>query len=369
MMKMQNGPLLSPLVTVLTFCPVLCAPCKSALAQTAPSQPEPSRAAAAAELPEDPADVNSGAQQLGGHRFIIPASFPTSFVDTYFGIRLAAEYYEAPDLPTSVGTFTPSTLGSATTLDFGLRILDWVGAFARGRFAELVGSNIPGLIFSGAGFQAGGELGGIVRLLRLEKTATQVSFRLSGAYTYGMTISVLPLVTQPIVPTVRTVIEGDLSQLIRTPLEEWEVHGDLAAAQALTKFFSLQAYLGGGIGGARIEPWDVRARGRVSPSDTGGSFNGAVAFEADASPIKVPLAVLAEYALNRRASALNLLPVTSIDFLQTVSLGLYYTGRRNLQLGALGGAAVGLPRLTSDNGGLSSSPRTWLGELVLLYIW
>jgi hypothetical protein len=62
----------------------------------------------------------------------------------------------------------------------------------------------------------------------------------------------------------------------------------------------------------------------------------------------VPIAGLAEYALSNRSSVLDLLPVTSMDFIHTFRIGAYYSGQPNLQLGIVGGFAGGLPQLTSS---------------------
>jgi len=337
---------------------VACAVC-TLVAGSARAQDEAGPAAPppVERTPEPP----PGALELGGHHFIIPASFPTSFVATYLGIRLGSQLYSAPGLPTSVGTFTPSTLAATTATD-------WAGIFARARFAEVLGSNVSGLVYSGAAFEANAEGGLLFRLLRVDKSGTQVSLRLSGEYSSGLSISIIPLLTQQVAPTVKTVLQGQLSELVRTPLSEWDAQGNIGVAQALGRCFSLQGYVGGGVSGAEIQPFDTRSGGRVSSSLTGAQFNAAAAFEADASPAKIPIAILAEYAVMRQASPLALLPLTSINFLQTFSLGVYYSGRPNLQLGLIGAAEVGLPTL-STSAGESATPHSLLGEFVLMYIW
>ncbi len=113
--------------------------------------------------------------------------------------------------------------------------------FARGRLGVLLGSNLPGVVYSGATYEVMGEGGLILRLLRIDSTGTQISLRASGAYSNGQSFSLFPLLTQAAAPTVRTVLQGDLGSLVRTPVDEWDVRGDVAVAQALGSCFSLQA--------------------------------------------------------------------------------------------------------------------------------
>lgn len=366
---------------------------RSAWAQTGP-EPAPNTSPASSAAPVIPAEPSQPPQppppqgrpspcwvsmdpcgherknafELGGHDFLIPSSFPTSFVDTYFGIRLGAEFYEAPNLPTPSGTFSPATLASATAIDFGIKLTRWLGIFGNLRLTEILGSNTSGLVYSGAAFEISGEAGVILRLLRLEATGTQISVLGSGGYAGGLSISIFPLLTQPTAPTVRAVLQGDLTEVVRTPLREWDAQGNVAIAQALGPFFSLQGFIGGGVGSARIEPFDTTSGTRLASSETRGIFNAAAAFEVDGSPAKIPIAALVEYSLTRRPSIVDLLPVTSIDDVQTFSLGLYYSGRSHLQLGVVGGVFAGLPQLASDEGH-SATPHSIFCELVMIYRW
>jgi len=335
---------------------LLCLPAQKAVAQQAPA-PAPEKVA-----------VPEGGLTLGGHRFIVPASFPTSFVATYFGIRLGALVHTDPDVPTEAGQFSLSTLGGAQTLELGVKVTDWLGFFAKARLAVLVGSNVPGLIYSGATYEGTGEGGLIFRILRIDTSGTQVSFRVSGSYSSGLSTSVFPLLVQEAALTVRTVLQGQLRQLIRTPISGWDAQGNAVAAQALGPYFSLQGLAGGGVSGARIEPFDVAAGARGSSAMTDGEFNAAVAIEADASAAGVPVAGLFEYSLARQPAVLEFLPLNGSGFVHTLSLGAYYSGKPNLQLGLVGAVDLGLPRFSTSLGP-SGSPHTELGQIVVLYIW
>ncbi|HZU85357.1 MAG TPA: hypothetical protein VE987_20640 [Polyangiaceae bacterium] len=314
-----------------------------------------------------PSPLAEGTMSLGGHQFLVPASFPTSFVATFFSIRLRAALHESPDLPTEAGSFSPSNLGVGPRLDASFKITDWAGVFAILRMSAVVGSNLPGLVYTGESFNGTAAAGVIFRLLRLDATGTQASLRLNGSYANGMSLSVFPLLTQAVVPTVRTVLQGQLGDLIRTPFNEWEAVGDLTLAQALTPFFSLQAFVGEGVSGAQIQPFDVR-QGRLTESATNGFFHTGVGFEADASPARIPIAGLLEYTVGQEPSVVELLPQTSNPWIHGISLGVYYSGARDLQLGLIGGLQLGYGGLTSAVG-TSGAPFTEFGELVLMHIW
>ena len=93
-----------------------------------------------------------------------------------------------------------------------------------------------------------------------------------------------------------------------------------------------------------------------------------MAFTADASPSGVPIAGLAQWFVTREPATQT--QTSSLESVteHTFALGVYYSGRRNLQLGVAGSWEVGLPQITT-NLGESNHPDAKSIHLDLRYFW
>lgn len=316
-------------------------------------------------------------RQLDGHVFLFPILQGSAFVTTHVGIREGLARYDVPNVP--VNDLEPLDVlltGVQQTLDLSLGITDWLGVTGYGRAEIITGSNADGLLASGATVDLLGQVGGVVRLLRSDTSGTQVSFRAHYGYNRGREITLLPLVNAIVdTPqvTVGGIIDGDLGQFLFVPRKESSVQGGLYVAQSFGRVFSLQA------SGAAEYAWQTR---RPFDSALGGRFRQdtnalrvflSLAAALDIYPVTaVPLAVMGEYSFRtgfqERVDQDNRTLKNS-----TVALGIYYSGRANLQLG-LGAVRTfnGEPRPGLGERGRdleSGEPKLSYGELILRYIW
>jgi hypothetical protein len=95
-------------------------------------------------------------------------------------------------------------------------------------------------------------------------------------------------------------------------------------------------------------------------------------FEWDGDSLKVPLAAIVEYDLNARLGGTGdeLLEMDSGN-VHTFGLGLYYSGRKDLQVGLFGALSLNLRPIpgVADAPGFSGSPDLRVGEFVIRYVW
>ncbi|NVJ23226.1 MULTISPECIES: hypothetical protein [Myxococcus] len=316
-------------------------------------------------------------RQLKGHTFLFPILQQSAFVTTNVGIREGLARYDVPNVP--VNDLEPLDVlltGVQQTLDLSLGITDWLGFTGYARAEIITGTNADGLLASGATADLLGQLGGVVRIFRSDTSGTQLSFRAHYGYNRGREITLLPLVNAIVgTPqvTVGNIIDGDLGQFLFVPRKESSAHGGLYVAQSFGKMFSIQA------SGAAEYAWQTR---RPFDSVLGDRFEQktkslrvflSVAATLDIYPVTaVPLAVMGEYVFRtgfqERVDQDNRTLKDS-----TAALGIYYSGRPNLQLG-LGAVRTfnGEPRPGLGSRGReleSGEPSLSYGEIILRYIW
>ncbi|MFL5346398.1 MAG: hypothetical protein ACJ8AT_16545 [Hyalangium sp.] len=315
-------------------------------------------------------------RQLGGHTFLYPILQQSALITTQFGLHEGVAFFDVPDLPViTLGLRDVSLKGFQQTLELELGLTDWLGleGFARGTL--VMGATPTELLLGGAQRSLVGQAGGVARLLRSEKTGTQLSFRAHGSYQDGAEININPLlnglVTSP-VQTVGAVLDGNLRELIVVPTSEMSVRGGLYLAQAFSALFSLQASAAMEYGWLTRKPFSGMLDTRVTQKGDALRVLLAFALAADFGPKGVPVGVMGEYQLiagrdheeNRADRSLGA---------STVALGVYYTGRPHLQLGV--GLATTLHAEPLRGVGtlgeelLSGDPTLDYGQLVLRYIW
>lgn len=316
-------------------------------------------------------------RQLKGHTFLFPILQQSAFVTSHVGIREGLARYDVPDVP--VNDLEPLDVhltGIQQTLDLSLGITDWLGVTGYGRATIITGTNADGLLASGATVDLIGQLGAVARILRNDTSGTQLSFRAHYGYNRGREITLLPLVNAIVnTPqiTVGGIIDGDLGQFLFVPRKESSAQGGLYVAQSFGRVFSIQA------SGAAEYAWQTR---RPFDSALGGRFDQdthalrvflSLAATLDIYPVTaVPLAVMGEYVFRTGfQERVDQDDRTLKD--STAALGIYYSGRANLQLG-LGAVRTfnAEPRPGLGAGGRqleSGEPSLSYGELILRYVW
>lgn len=310
--------------------------------------------------------TQGGRRVLKHHVFIAPATFGSSFVTTHIGVRARVGTTIAPNLPTNTGSFDIETTTLAETLDFGLKVTDWLGLFVTGGVRTLIGSNLRALVYDGATYDLGGQGGLLARLVHSERSGTQLSLRAMAGYTSGRVATLLPVFEQAIPGG--DPFKGELSDAVRTPFTTFNYGAGFAFAQSFGRLFGLQAYAGLGGGSLSADPYDRATGRRVTSTAKSVTYALGVAPSFDFNAFHVPIAVVPEYVLSRAASSAQIRGGGDFDTLHNLSLGVYYSGRKTLQVGLIGSAQRGARGLESAQG-RSDTLRNSATELVLRYVW
>ncbi|GEN12614.1 hypothetical protein SAMN05443572_103453 [Myxococcus fulvus] len=329
----------------------------------------------ATEACQEPCGARS--RQLAGHTYVFPILQQSAFVTSHVGIREGLALYDIPDVPVNdLQPLDVTLTGIQQTLDLSLSITDWLGVAGYGRATIITGTNADGLLSSGATVDLLGQVGGVVRLLRSERSGTQVSVRANFGYDKGREITLLPLINAIIETpqvTVGDLINGSLGQFLFVPSEETTANGGVYAAQTLGRMFSLQGSVLAEYAWQKRKPFDRFVGNRFEQETHAVRFFFALAAALDLYPTtSVPVAVMGEYLFRTgRQEEFGRPDRTLKD--SSLGLGVYYSGRANLQLG-LGAVVVlnGEPqRGYGDEGSQRSSgePTLSYGQLILRYVW
>ncbi|MFP2924350.1 hypothetical protein ACLESO_03860 [Pyxidicoccus sp. 3LG] len=345
----------------------------AAPAQSAPS-PESEGASASVDCK---ACETADTRKLGGHIFQFPILQQTAFVTTHVGIREGVARYDVPDLPLGrLGSRDILLTGVQQTADLGLSITPWLGltGFARGTI--ITGTNTASLLADGASVELLGQAGAVVRIWRNEASGTQVSARALYGFSDGKEITILPLVTgilnNPLL-TLEEVVNGNTGQLLVVPFSEHSLLGGGYLAQSLGRTFSLQASATAEYAWRTREPFNAESGERIVQEPQALRVNFTAALAADFYPtLGIPVAVMGEYLFQTGSEEEIGRPDRTLSS-STVALGVYYSGRPNLQLG-LGAVATlnGSPRSGIGEDGEpveSGDPTLAYGQLILRYIW
>jgi hypothetical protein len=315
--------------------------------------------------------------QLGGHTFLFPSLQQNAFISTTVGLVGSVTVFDVPDMPIGIlGTQDVSLKGYQQTLDLGLRFTPWLGLWGQARGTLYTGLTVGSFVSDGATFQAKGDGGAVVRLLHLDASGTQLSLRAGGGYAEGRELTLLPLLTSIVDSpgaTLESILRGELGELLIVPTSEYSVNGGLYFAQALGgPVMGLQASASVTRIWRSREPFEADVGERVDQNTTASRINLAGALSADFKSLGVPLGLLGEYLFTAGQQSEVELTRTNLNT-SSVSLGLYYTGRPNLQFG-LGAAAIlhAEPRIgrnVAGDPGKSGRPSLKYGQLVLRYLW
>jgi hypothetical protein len=335
-----------------------------------------SAAALASSLPTSIASADTsdtpffGDHTLKGHTFVNPILQPTGFVTTHFGIRQGILVLQ---VPRALGPLKLTMSSLQQFFDGGIRFSDSVGIYATGAGEVSTGTDAQSIILLGSTFSTSAEVGFIVRLARLEKTGTQISMRAGGGAGTGRVMDVQGLVGALFSGNDRTlnqVLNGKIAPYIFRPQSTFTLAGSLLAAQTLTPNFSLQASFEVRRISTTESPLDPATGVRVDETSKETSLDAAVALAADGAASGFPLAAVVEY--NIAAGRTDGEGAWS-DLQHVIALGIYYTGRRNLQVGVGGLTFLGLkpfPALDEQgNPARSGAPSAFGGQFILRYVW
>ena len=368
-----------------------------------PTAAEPHRTAEGEVRPPAEPDPSNGwgsTRVLGGHSFLLGTFVPSGLINSHLGIRAGLEYHQVPgyvQLPSLVTTRPQEvdlqTINVAETLDFAVRLHDHIAIFGDGYGKARVGANINTLLGTGADYTYGGRLGVLIKLFTLASFQASVSGQ-AGYYT-GQSAGVMALfqdlniIAREAVQRVQAnpVIDVDeaverLNTAFRTatadlitPFEGFTYGVSLNLTQAIGRYVGLQASVGYYTESATYRPtrYDVASGGPVMQEHTVSTQRPSfgIAADLDGQPAGLPLALLVEY----RATPSSVtdtqeerqLEASSMEHL--VALGLFYSGRTDLQLGVTTYTVYGQLPTLSANAMHSGKPLDLALQLVFRYYW
>jgi hypothetical protein len=337
---------------------------------------------------------------LGGHSFLLGSFVPSGLINSHLGIRAGFEYHQVPgyvQLPSLLDAGPQEvelrTINVAETLDFAVKLHDHFSIYGDAFGKARVGANISTLLGTGADYTYGGRLGVLVKLFTVSSFQMSVSGQ-AGYYT-GQSAGILALfqdlniIAREAVQQVQAnpVVDVDdaverLNTAFRTatadlltPFEGFTYGVSLHITQAIGRYFGLQASVGYYAESATYRPtrYDTASGGPVmrehSVSTQRPSFGLAVDF--DAAPAGLPLALLLEYRASPTSISdtqdVSQLDESSLEHL--VALGLFYSGRTDLQLGITTYSVYGQLGTLSSNAVMTGTPLDLALQLVFRYYW
>jgi hypothetical protein len=313
----------------------------SAPPRRAPEPPKPPTREEARPAPTPPTRTarDEGDRSLGGHTFISPARFDSPFVTSHLGVGLSARYgaFDHPE-PIDEGRYYLQIVGIGQSFDLGVRLHERVGitGFVAGSIVTGVGDDGMFKLGAEAAARWGGGLTWMIA--RLSNAKTQVSAHLSAQGSYGGRLD-----------TPQRLTEQFLNQRIfPTSYDFFGKRSHVAfrvawsAAHALSRHFGVQAgagwvttftphYLPVGVERRTARSIEMTL-GAAITADAAPWFPAALQLELDWSGPLAPNTAPQDSA------------ATLVTEAGTGSLGLggYYTGRRDLMLGALASSQVRL---------------------------
>lgn len=330
------------------------------------------------------ADPPGDGRTLGGHTFVRPVADDSAFLPTSLGFRQGVVIVDAGEVATPLGKKGIGTAAAIESLDFNVRVVEWLGIAARADLSAVVGASEVALYSVPSSVAAGLRFGPVVRVLDIERSATRLTLRPYATVSAGALVDashVLPSLRGRILaetldpPTdardaiVRALaLENDLVAASVTPLRRFGFGGSVHVAQALGPHFGLQ--LSYGIRRERIlaRPFELTTRARPDVALVGVTHAVTAALTFDAIRAGIPVGLSFESVLTAGTVARE--GARSGDALDTVVLfgpGLHYTGRKWSQIGAFFGFERGLSPYETLYG-TSTRPRAYYLQLTLRQI-
>jgi hypothetical protein len=315
---------------------------------------------------------------MGGHTFLVPALQESAFVLTTVGLRQGFAWKSIPAFPAGgLGRTTLTLSGVTMNADLGVRLVDWLALTAELGAFVMTGSNVRSLVEYGGEHLYGGGIGLAAKIARFEKTKTQLGAHVKGRFESGRLITERSLVGALVAGggpgSVEEVAQGPSGNLLLSPETVTRFKGSLNLAQAINRTFGLQAEVGLGFVGTSIQAYDLGNQAGVEQTFSTTIPTIAVALGADGTTSHVPLAALVEYQIGFARSRDDSTGSTSSRTQHLLAVGGYWSGRRDLQVGLVASAQLGLEPVTGVTGAgaaaPSDKPAIYALEAVARYVW
>lgn len=356
-------------------------PSKSSADGARVSQASPAAPSTANPVAGKPA--GDDVRTMRGHTFPRPVSDDSAFLPTTIGFRQGLLYIDSGDLQL-LGAKRPVVRAAALeSIDLSVNVVDWFAIGCTGDLqAQLAASEAA--LASTPSYVAGGiRFGPSFRAIRIASTGTQITFRPYFQASFGALVDVAGVITRledRLVSEVQTPpgtvsesisrarrLQSQVLQAAVSPLARKAWGGSMHMAQTITPEFGIQ--LSYGLKRERFvaTPFDLN-RGQLPDEYFVSLTHVATAtLSFDATRLKVPLAILGEFVVSGgalRAEATS--KSQSLDTTVLTGVGLYYAGRRSLQVGIHGAKEHGLSPMVTPFG-VTGTPEAYYGQFSLRY--
>jgi hypothetical protein len=291
---------------------------------------------------------------------------------TSVGVRSGVELEQVHDLRVGERTYDLDVIKASEAIDLSFALGDRLAVYVTGQMRTAIGASIDAILLRGGGNLLGGEGG--LKLGVLQQENVLISLYAQGAYATGRALTLGPLIISLLdAPgtTLQAVIDGEAGEAT-APIQEYGAEAGASAAFVLTPSFSIQA---SGLVRYARQNWElfspeVGAIADVSRTDLAPTLG--VALTLDAAPWGAPIAAVPEYRMDIVMSDNEITGYDDTDVEHTLGLGLYYSGRQDVQAGINGFARVGLTpvEITTTLADFeSAAPTDWGGSFVLRVFW
>ncbi len=314
-------------------------------------------------------DAETGGRTLVGHTFLVPTFIDHAFTTTVFSVGTGLGLYSQPNN----SGIDPAT-GKSFTYDVNMGFIDERFAFGwapveqvqihlDSRYVAIVGGNEQGILLFGGKTSYGFQPGLRVRLWRGKESGTQLTLHAYGRIEGGIQLrpagllealaaQVEALKTDPAAQSKAAAclaagnfgcalpsVSDPLGSMTRTDAT-YGGGGALNLAQALGRYAGAQFSGGASVGSSTLK---LKALDRTAItladyelSSMPWELHLGLAGTLNFAP-SVPLGLKAEYQFMRTSESFKINGAdTALSRVQTdhaVAAGIYYTGRRDLQLG------------------------------------
>lgn len=328
------------------------------------------------------AAADDDARALNGHTFPRPVSDESAFLPTTVGFRQGMLFVDAGSV-TAQGARKPVNQAAAIeSLDATVRVVDWLAVSATADLQALVGASEVAVYGTPSQVAGGLRFGPAFRIARLRSIGTQIALRPYYQATFGALLDVsgvIPALRDRIANEVSsigsvdeadkraTALENDLVRASVTPIRKRAWGGSLHVASAISPQLGVQLAYALRLERFAATSFDLNRGGLPERSLTSvtHAVSGAMSF--DASGWGVPLAVLFEVvvaAVSLRAEGDE--RPSNLRGTLLLGPGLYYTGRRALQLGVHTALEKGLTAYLTPYG-RSDTPTAYYGQFTIRY--
>ena len=315
---------------------------------------------------------------LANHRFIKPVNDDGAFLTPSIGFRQGLTYIGAGTLMLGDTPAQVTFVNAVESLDLNVRVVEWFGVSFRADLdARVAASDIAALTQVGR-YSARFRIGPAFRLLRIEETGTQVTFRASGSLGFGAAGDIRNVLAalearenapaDPDAPPEQTDGLQDLEEsAIKSsvsPISLGAWRGSLHVAQTLTPFIGLQASYALTREHAIHKTYNPYARTTSSSSTTSFIHQVAATIGIDGASAHVPLGIMAETLVTAGTAEFDPGPAVEPDTTVLVGIGLNYTGDATLQAGVFAGVEYGMAPIETSFG-TTAAPKVYYGQFTL----